>query len=199
MDRFYRVLNWLYFPRVFNPPLILVPCSFYLFFCFTAVRTVVQLWKRAWPLQEQRQPFINTGYLSYKVLYFSCLQMVHCNFVKGNHPCSAELTSQLECLAKVMHYSICVKDLKPSDDFFDRKDRGGEGESFAMVTALASHQCGVGSHPGVDTICGLSLLLFLSPASRGFFFILVLWFSPLPKNHALKFQSIWNAQTQTRS
>ena len=56
-----------------------------------------------------------------------------------------------------MHYSICVKDLKPSDDFFDRKDRGGEGESFAMVTALASHQCGVGSHPGVDTICGLSL------------------------------------------
>ena len=38
--------------------------------------------------------------------------MVHCNFVKGNHPCSAELTSQLECLAKVIHYSICFKVLK---------------------------------------------------------------------------------------
>ena len=46
---------------------------------------------------------------------------------------------------------------------------GGGGERFAMVTALASHQCGLGSQPGVDTICGLSLLLFRSPASRGFF------------------------------
>lgn len=38
--------------------------------------------------------------------------MVHSNFVKGNDPCSAEVTSQLECLAKVMHYSICFKFLK---------------------------------------------------------------------------------------
>ena len=28
----------------------------------------------------------------------------------------------------------------------------------AVVTALASHQCGPGSTPGVDAICGLSLL-----------------------------------------
>ena len=35
-------------------------------------------------------------------------------------------------------------------------------------TALASHQCGPGSNPGVDAICGLSLLLVLSLAPRGF-------------------------------
>ena len=38
-----------------------------------------------------------------------------------------------------------------------------------MVRALASHQCGRGSYPGVDAICGLSLLLVLSLAPRGFF------------------------------
>ena len=37
-----------------------------------------------------------------------------------------------------------------------------------MVRALASHQCGPGSNPGVDATCGLSLLLVLSLAPRGF-------------------------------
>ena len=37
-----------------------------------------------------------------------------------------------------------------------------------MVRALVSHQCGPGSNPSVDTICGLSLLLVLSLAPRGF-------------------------------
>ena len=37
-----------------------------------------------------------------------------------------------------------------------------------MVRALASHQYGPGSTPGVDAICGLSLLLVLSLAPRGF-------------------------------
>ena len=37
-----------------------------------------------------------------------------------------------------------------------------------MVRALASHQCGPGSNPGVYAICGLSLLLVLSLAPRGF-------------------------------
>ena len=37
-----------------------------------------------------------------------------------------------------------------------------------MVRALATHQCGPGSNPGVDGICGLSLLLVLSLAQRGF-------------------------------
>ena len=33
---------------------------------------------------------------------------------------------------------------------------------------LASHRCGSGSIPGLDAICGLSLLLVLFPAQRGF-------------------------------
>ena len=37
-----------------------------------------------------------------------------------------------------------------------------------MVRALASHQCGLGSNPGIDAICGLSLLLVLSLVPRGF-------------------------------
>ena len=37
-----------------------------------------------------------------------------------------------------------------------------------VVRALASHQCGPGSNPGVDAIRGLSLLLVLSLALRGF-------------------------------
>ena len=38
-----------------------------------------------------------------------------------------------------------------------------------MVRALFSHQCGLGSNPGVDAICGLSLLLVLSLIPRDFF------------------------------
>ena len=38
----------------------------------------------------------------------------------------------------------------------------------AVMRALASHQCGPASNPGVGTICGLSLLLVLSFALRGF-------------------------------
>ena len=37
-----------------------------------------------------------------------------------------------------------------------------------MVRARASHQRGPDSIPGVDAICGLSLLLILSLAPRGF-------------------------------
>ena len=36
------------------------------------------------------------------------------------------------------------------------------------MRALASHQCGLGSNPGVDAICRLSLMLVLSLAPRGF-------------------------------
>ena len=37
-----------------------------------------------------------------------------------------------------------------------------------VVRALASHQCGLSSKPVVDAICGLSLLLVLFLALRGF-------------------------------
>ena len=38
----------------------------------------------------------------------------------------------------------------------------------ALVRALASHQCGPGSNPGLDAICELRLLLVLSFSLRGF-------------------------------
>ena len=38
----------------------------------------------------------------------------------------------------------------------------------ALAIALTSHQCGPNSNPGVDAICGSSLLLVLSFAPRGF-------------------------------
>ena len=38
----------------------------------------------------------------------------------------------------------------------------------AVVRALASHHCGPGSIPGLGVICGLSLLLVLVLAPRGF-------------------------------
>ena len=43
-----------------------------------------------------------------------------------------------------------------------------ESKGGVVVRVLASHQCGPGSNPGVDAICGLSLLLVLSLAPRGF-------------------------------
>ena len=55
-------------------------------------------------------------------------------------------------------------------------ERGGGGgfgqkggsKSGAVERAIASHQCGPGSNPGVDAICGLSLLLVFFLAPRGF-------------------------------
>ena len=44
----------------------------------------------------------------------------------------------------------------------------GGARDGAVVRVLASHQCGLGSNPGFDSICGLSLLLVLSLAPRGF-------------------------------
>ena len=41
-------------------------------------------------------------------------------------------------------------------------------KSGEMVRALASHQCGLGLNPGVNDVCGLSLLSVLSLAPRGF-------------------------------
>ena len=48
------------------------------------------------------------------------------------------------------------------------------------MRTLATHQCGPGSIPNVDSICGLSLLLVLSLAPRGF--SLGTSVSPLLKN-----------------
>ena len=65
----------------------------------------------------------------------------------------------------------------------------------AMVRALTSHQCGPASNPSVNAICGLSLLLVLSFAPRGFFPGTPVFPSPqkpiLPNSNL-----IWNEQTR---
>ena len=61
----------------------------------------------------------------------------------------------------------------------------------AVVRVLASHQCGPGSIPGPGVLCGLSLLLVLYSAPRGF-----ARFSPLLKNQHFQIPiRSWNAQT----
>ena len=51
----------------------------------------------------------------------------------------------------------------------------------AVVRALASHQCGPDSNPGVSAICGLSLFVVGSLLCSEVF-VWVLQFSPLLKN-----------------
>ena len=65
-----------------------------------------------------------------------------------------------------------------------------------MVRALASHQCGPGSNPGVDAICGLSLLLVLSLAPRGFSPGTPVFPSPQKPLTLPNSNSIWNARTR---
>ena len=84
-------------------------------------------------------------------------------------------------------------------DFFTNKidkihhglvERSRDG---AVVRALASHQCGPGSIPGLSVICGLSLLLVLVPAPR--VFSGYSGFPPSTKTNIFKFQFDLNART----
>ena len=52
-------------------------------------------------------------------------------------------------------------------EYLSENKRGSKGS--AVVRALASHKCGPGSNPGVEGLCGMSLLSDLSLAPRGFF------------------------------
>ena len=55
-----------------------------------------------------------------------------------------------------------------------------------MVRGLASHQCGLGSIPGPDVICGMSLVLVLVPAPMDFRRFVD--FPPSTKTNISKFQ-----------
>ena len=60
-----------------------------------------------------------------------------------------------------------------------------------MVRALASHQCGPGSIPGLGVTCGLSLLLVLVLVPRGFSLGTPVF--PYPQKRTLPNSiSIWN-------
>ena len=73
-------------------------------------------------------------------------------------------------------------------------DSGLRSRDGAMVRALASHQCGLGSIPGPSVIYGLSLLLVLYSAPRGFSPGTPVF--PSPQKPAFpNSNSIWNART----
>ena len=68
----------------------------------------------------------------------------------------------------------------------------GQGWHSSVVRALSSHQCGSGSNPGVEAICGLCLLFVLSLAPRGLI-------SPAPGTPVFLSPNsnlIWNAPTR---
>ena len=74
------------------------------------------------------------------------------------------------------------------NDCFGRGSRDG-----AVVRALASHQCGPGSIPGVDAISWLSLLLVLVPAPRVFLRV------PPQKQTFPNSNSTWTQWTKSHS
>ena len=77
---------------------------------------------------------------------------------------------------------------------FKMNQRFWGSKSDAVVSVLASYQCDRGSNPGLNAICGLSLLLVLSVALRGFTSGTLVF--PSPPNPTLpNSNSIWNART----
>ena len=69
-----------------------------------------------------------------------------------------------------------------------------ESKGGAKLRALSPCSCGPGSNPGIDTICGLSLLSVYYLAPRGFSPGTSVFPSPY-KTTLPNFNSIWNAQT----
>ena len=78
----------------------------------------------------------------------------------------SKITETKRSLTCAYYYHITfVARLSSHKAFIDRR----LGWGGAVVRALPSHQCGPESYPDMDAICGLSLLLVLSLAMRGFF------------------------------
>ena len=78
----------------------------------------------------------------------------------------SKITETKRSLTRSYYYHITfVARLSSRKAFIDRR----LGWGGTVVRALASHQCGPESYPDMDAVCGLSLLLVLSLAMRGFF------------------------------
>ena len=75
---------------------------------------------------------------------------------------------------------LCQKSCNQNVNEISGKCHLNGSRDGTVVRALASHQCPPGSIPGLDVICGLSLLLVLVLAPR--VFLRVLRFSSLHKN-----------------
>ena len=93
------------------------------------------------------------------------------NFSRSSRPHARFLFFRLVPLSFLTRAS-CKRDLIPRILVFKARvflyGRFQKSKGCAAVRALASHQFGPGSNPGVDAIRGLSLLLVFSLASRDF-------------------------------
>ena len=110
---------------------------------------------------------------SWSVKYLSCYNLFRNTRI--NLSSTAQLVVNISFIDPLVSFVVCF--------FPDRAQRSIASLAFgsyyeqsqswgtrdgAVVRALASNQCDPGSNPGVDTICGLSLLLVPSFAPRGF-------------------------------
>ena len=68
--------------------------------------------------------------------------------------------------ASIPSIAMCIFNNNNNNN--NNNDNGTGSRDGAVVRALASHQCGLGWISGLDAICGLSLLLVLFSAPRGF-------------------------------
>ena len=80
------------------------------------------------------------------------------------------LVSNQNCWACIRHW---MRGHREANEFCFCGSRDG-----VVVRALASHQCGPGSIPGLGVICGLSLLLVLILAPRVFLRVLRVFLPP---------------------
>ena len=86
------------------------------------------------------------------------MQQVHVTFMLFSKP-----RPQLLLFCKI---SFDQKNIINKTDIMTSNRGARDG---AVVRALASHQCGLGSNPGVDAICGLSFVVGFLPCSERFF------------------------------
>ena len=94
--------------------------------------------------------FLRCALMSFTVCLFVCLLLLL-------------LLALLELLVFFVCFGFYIIISYP---LFNSKSRGsGDGK---VLRVLASHQCGPGSIPGLGVICGLSLLVVLVLAPRGF-------------------------------
>ena len=110
---------------------------------------------------------------SWSVKYLSCYNL--CRHTRINISTTAQPVVNISFIDPLDSFIVCFfpDRAQPSvaflafGSYYEQSQSWGARDG-AVVRALASNQCGRGSNPGVDAICGLSLLLVPSFAPRGF-------------------------------
>ena len=119
-------------------------------------------------------------------LFYNCCHFFHAHFI----PLHQWPTLHRAQLPLFLRQRELINDIHHLHPPYSLGRPGGD----TVVRALTSQQCGQGSNPGINAICGLSQLLVLLCHERFFFrysnFPLALKTLTLPNSN-----SIWNART----